>query len=44
VKTFAKFVHDREVAGLPIDLIEAVFPAGDFGYTLKTSTGMEYVS
>ena len=43
-KTFAAFVHDREVAGLPIDLIEDVFPTGKYEYMFKTSTGVDYVS
>ena len=43
-KTFARFVHGREVAGLPIDLVEDVSPAGDFMYTFETSAGAEYVS
>jgi hypothetical protein len=41
-KTFARFVHDREVAGRPIDLIEEVFPK--YTYRFKTATGMKYVS
>ena len=40
-KTFAKFVHDREVAGLPIDLIEDTFP--EYTYRFKTAAGLEYV-
>jgi hypothetical protein len=40
-KTFAKFVHDREVAGLPIDLIEDAFP--EYTYRFKTAAGLEYV-
>jgi len=43
-KTFAAFVHDREVAGLPIDLIEDVFPTGKYEYMFKTSTGVDHVS
>ena len=41
---FARFVHDREVAGLPIDLIEEVSPAGDYEYEFLTAAGVEYVS
>ena len=43
-KTFAAFVHDREVAGLPINLIEDVFPAGEFLYRFYTLAGVEPVS
>ena len=43
-KKFARFVHDREVAGLPIDLIEEVSPAGEYKYEFRTAAGMEYVS
>jgi hypothetical protein len=42
-KTFARFVHDREVAGLPINLIGDAFPAGDVGYTFETPAGTNYV-
>ena len=41
-KRFARFVHDREVAGLPIDLIEEVSPAGEYEYRFTTASGMEY--
>ena len=41
-KTFAKFAHDREVAGLPIELIEEVFPK--HMYEFSTAAGMEYVN
>ena len=40
-KTFSRFLHDREVAGLTIDLTENVFPSG---YSFKTATGVVYVS
>jgi len=42
--TFARFVHDREVAGQPIELIEDDFPAGDIKYRWYTLAGVEYVS
>lgn len=42
-KTLATFVNDREVAGLPIDLIEDAFPAGDFEYRFETPAGWEHV-
>jgi hypothetical protein len=42
-KTFAKFAHDREVAGLPIELIEEDFPAGEFEYDIVTQAGEESV-
>ena len=40
-KTFARFVHDREVAGLPIELVEEVFPAGEVVYKFLTQAGEE---
>jgi len=43
-KTFATFVHDREVAGLPIDIIEDVFPTGKMKYKLWRPAGVEYIS
>jgi len=43
-KTFATFVDDREVAGLPIELIEDVFPAGTFESRWHTLAGVENVS
>jgi len=42
-QTFARFLNDREVAGLPIDLIETVFPVGEVGYEFDTPAGMGYV-
>ena len=38
-KKFAKFVHDREVAGLPIEIIEEESPAGEFEYNFETQAG-----
>ena len=43
-RTFATFVHDREVAGLPINLIEQAFPAGQVDYTFETPAGKEYIN
>jgi hypothetical protein len=43
-ETFARFVYDREVAGLHIDLIEDVSPAGDGKYKFETPAGTDYVS
>jgi hypothetical protein len=43
-KTFAKFVHDREVAGLPVELIEEDFPAGQVVYNFVSQAGEESVS
>jgi len=43
-KTLATFVHNREVAGLPIDLVEDAFPVGDIEYKFVTPAGVEYVS
>jgi hypothetical protein len=39
-KSFAPFVHDREVAGQPVKLIGETFPVGQAGYSFYTSTGM----
>ena len=39
-KAFATFVNDRKVADQPIDLIEAVSPAGDFAYRFDTPVGV----
>ena len=43
-ETFARFVYGREVAGLHIDLIEDVSPAGDGKYKFETPAGTDYVS
>jgi len=44
-KTFATLVHDREVAGLPIEVIEDLSPAGDAAaaYKFETPTGVDYI-
>ena len=42
-KTLATFLNDREVAGLPIDLIEDAFPVGEFEYKFETPAGTYYV-
>jgi len=42
-KTFATFVHDREAAGLPIDIIEDVFPAGKNQYRIEGGARVEYI-
>ena len=42
-KTFAAFVHDREVAGLPIELIEDDFPVGEMKYRFYTLDSVEHV-
>ena len=42
-ETFARFVGDREVVGLPIDIIEDVFPAGKIKYRLEHTAGVEYI-
>jgi hypothetical protein len=41
--TFAAFIHDREVAGQPVSLIEEAFPVGQVPYELASSTGMTYI-
>jgi hypothetical protein len=42
-KTFATFLYDREVAGLPIDLIEDIYPAGRMVYNLPTASGLDRI-
>ena len=42
-RTFATFLHDREVAGLPIDIIEDAYPPGKIKYRLEKSAGVEYI-
>jgi hypothetical protein len=39
-KTFATFIHDREVAGQPVSLIEEAFPVGQGTYKFFSSTGV----
>jgi hypothetical protein len=41
--TFAAFIHDREVAGQPVSLIEEAFPVGQGTHAFYTSTGMTHV-
>jgi hypothetical protein len=41
--TFAAFIHDREVTGHPVSLIERAFPVGRRSYALLSSTGITYV-
>jgi len=43
-ETFATFVYDRDGAGLPIDLIEDVFPAGRYEYMFESSAGVEHIT
>ena len=43
-KTFATFVRDRGDVGLPIKLIEDVFPAGKVEYDFRTQTGVDHIS
>jgi mRNA-degrading endonuclease YafQ of YafQ-DinJ toxin-antitoxin module len=38
-KTFAPFIHEREVAGRPVSLIGETFPVGRTQYTFYLSTG-----
>jgi hypothetical protein len=39
-KSFAPFIHDREVAGQPVKLIGETFPVGRASYKFYTSTGI----
>jgi hypothetical protein len=41
--TFAAFIHDREVAGQPVSLIEEDFPVGEVTYKFFFSTGMIFI-
>jgi len=41
--TFAAFIHDREVAGQPVSLIEEAFPVGQASYKFASSTGTTYI-
>ena len=44
-KTFAPFIHDREVAGKPVKVIGEAFPVGrDNYYSFVTSTGVTYIT
>jgi len=44
-KTFASFVHDREVAGQLVKVIGEAFPVGrDNYYSFVTSTGVTYIT
>jgi len=43
-KMVTAFVHEREVAGLPIDIIEDVSPAGEIEYDFETPAGVEHIS
>jgi mRNA-degrading endonuclease YafQ of YafQ-DinJ toxin-antitoxin module len=38
-KTFAPFIHEREVAGRPVSLIEKTFPVGRTHYIFYSSNG-----
>ena len=39
-KSFASFIHNREVAGQSVKLIGETFPVGQMGYRLSTPTGI----
>jgi len=39
-KAFVPFIHEREVAGQPVNLIGETFPAGRFQYQLMDPTGV----
>jgi hypothetical protein len=42
-KTFSAFIHEREVAGQPVNLIGETFPVGRFRYTFVSSTGISHI-
>src|SRR5216683_5215040 len=39
-RTFAAFIHERELASQPVNLIEEAFPVGRFNYKFSTSSGV----
>jgi hypothetical protein len=39
-RTFAAFIHERELASQPINLIEEAFPVGRFNYRFYTPSGV----
>ena len=39
-KIFSPFIHDRDVAGQPVKLIEETFPVKQTSYRLRTSNGV----
>jgi hypothetical protein len=41
--TFAAFIHDREVTGQPVSLIEEAVPVGQVPYKFVSSTGTTYI-
>jgi hypothetical protein len=43
-KSFASFIHDREVAGHPVNLIGKTFPVGQVRYQCPTLTGVIYIA
>jgi hypothetical protein len=42
-KTFAPFIHEREVVGQSVNLIGEAFPVGRTRYTFVSSAGMSYI-
>ena len=42
-RTFAEFIHEREVASHPVNLIGEKFPVGRFYYRFHSSAGVYYV-
>ncbi len=42
-KTFSAFIHEREVAGQPVNLIGEAFPVGRIRYQFIASTGLYYL-
>jgi hypothetical protein len=42
-KTFASFIHEREVTGRPVSLVELTFPVGNYPYEFPASTGISHV-
>jgi hypothetical protein len=42
-KTFASVVHEREIAGQPVNLVGETFPVGRSSYTFMSSSGLTYI-
>ena len=43
-QAFTPFIHEREVAGRPVNLTEQGFPVSRYTYTFLSSTGVFHIS
>jgi hypothetical protein len=43
-ETFARFVHDRKVAGLPINVVVGIYQTTNVDFSFRKAIGMEYIS